>query len=134
MTINRVMSVQEILKKDTKYWKRVDCQEIMNSSETTLDQKKTATEREQAIIRWKESQNQQQPTTQTTTQKTIDTGVDVAKLGLTDEELSVITKSVKQETNILLAKYSIVTKILEKHGLDNPPTIGMFLKLLENCE
>jgi len=63
------MSIQEILGKDPKRWKYVECTEIING-DTTPEQKKVASDRQASIKAWLDSKKEQEKPT-TTTQTTI---------------------------------------------------------------
>ena len=63
------MSIQEILGKDPKRWKYVECTEILNG-DTTPEQKKVASDRQASIKAWLDSKKEQEKPT-TTTQTTI---------------------------------------------------------------
>lgn len=63
------MSIQEILGKDPKRWKYVECTEILNG-DTTPEQKQVASDRQASIKAWLDSKKEQEKPT-TTTQTTI---------------------------------------------------------------
>ena len=66
------MSIQEILGKDPKRWKYVECTEILNG-DTTPEQKQVASDRQASIKAWlksKEDQNKPVVSTQSTINKT----------------------------------------------------------------
>jgi len=59
------MSIQEILGKDPKRWKYVECTEILNG-DTTPEQKKVASDRQASIKAWLDSKKEQEKPTATT--------------------------------------------------------------------
>ena len=126
------MSIQEILGKDPKRWKYAECTEILNGN-TTPEQKQTASDRQASIKAWLRSkEDQNKPIAPT--QQSIVQGNDVSKLGFAPDVYEALEKGTTSKTRVLLAKYKIIEDELVKHNLNNPPTIGMFLKLLENCD
>ena len=134
------MSVQEILSKDITHWKYKECQEIISSSEATADQKVTAQQRMESIKQWLDQKNNG-GTTRATTHKLnphvetkVCSCVDLTKIYLTATDIDLIAKGAKNELAILLVKYHVVEEELKLHGLNNPPTVGMFVKLLENVQ
>ena len=59
------MSIQEILGKDPKRWKYVECTEILNG-DTTPEQKQVASDRQASIKAWLDSKKEQEKPTATT--------------------------------------------------------------------
>ena len=59
------MSIQEILGKDPKRWKYIECTEILNG-DTTPEQKKVASDRQASIKAWLDSKKEQEKPTATT--------------------------------------------------------------------
>jgi hypothetical protein len=133
------MSVQEILAKETTRWKFKECVEIINSREATADQKVTAQQRMDSIKAWLDQKNNQGTTTSSTrvfhTEKPkVCSCVNLTKIDLTATEIDHLTEEAKKQLAILLVKYHVVEEELKLHGLNNPPTVGMFVKLLENVQ
>ena len=134
------MSVQEILSKDITHWKYKECQEIINSSEATADQKVTAQQRMESIKQWLDQKNNGGPTRATTeklnpqAQPKVCSCVNLAKIDLDATQIDALTKQAKEQLAVILVQYHVVEEELKLHGLDNPPTVGMFVKLLRNSE
>ena len=134
------MSVQEILSKDITHWKYKECQEIISSSEATADQKVTAQQRMESIKAWLDQKNNQGTTRATTqslnpqTQPKVCSCVNLAKIDLSATQIDALTSKAKEQLAIILVQYHVVEEELKLHGLNNPPTVGMFVKLLRNIE
>jgi hypothetical protein len=134
------MSVQEILSKETTRWKYKECQEIINSSEATADQKVTAQQRMESIKQWLDQKNNGGTTRATTqslnpqAQPKVCSCVNLAKIDLDATQIDALTKQAKEHLAIILVQYHVVEEELKLHGLNNPPTVGMFVKLLRDIE
>ncbi len=133
------MSVQEILAKDTKRWKYKECQEIIDSSEATADQKVTAQERQQAIKQWlDQNKNAAPPTTNTTpTQKASfspvsTTRIDTTKIDINASDKDSIRKIVDRKLNVILVQQAHIDDRLAELGINNPALAGMLLKLVRD--
>jgi hypothetical protein len=132
------MSVQEILAKDIKRWKYKECQEIIDSSEATADQKVTAQERQQAIKQWLD-QNKGGPTSTnaTPTHKASftpapTTRIDTTKIDINASDKDSIRKIVDRKLNIILVQQAHIDDRLTELGINNPALAGMLLKLVRD--
>ena len=140
MNIVKIMSITEILAKDPKRWKYAECTEIINDASSSESQRATAEKRQIEIKEWLRTKDQQSGQGTTTKvfhsekPKTVQPGVDITKIDLTATEIDTIKKDAQTNLSILLVKHHLVTEELAKHGIENPAVVGMFLKLLENCE
>jgi hypothetical protein len=134
------MSVQEILGTPVTKWKWKECQEIIDSSEATPEQKVTAQERKDSIKKWLDSKNgTSTPNVQSNYKaNTPVTGhkssIDTTKIELHASEMEAIRKAVHEKNQIILVKLEQIRKDLALHNIHNPALEGLLLKIHENVE
>jgi len=132
------MSVQEILGTPVTKWKWKECQEIIDSSEATADQKVTAQERQQAIKKWLDSKNSTStPNVQSNYKANTPvtghkTRIDTTKIDIDASQKDAIRKIVDEKLNIILVQQAHIDDRLKEHGIDNPALAGMLLKLVRD--